>query len=62
MPNLLEYSNNYSITSGSLFKYYREKPALDDDGDIVDFVANNTADLFKLKLSVTKRTFVDGNT
>ena len=26
MYNLIEYSNNYSKTSGSLWQYYRDKP------------------------------------
>ena len=31
MHNLIEYSNNYSKTSSSLFWYYRGKPALFSD-------------------------------
>ena len=30
MYNLIEYSDNYSKTSGSLWQYYRDKPALDN--------------------------------
>ena len=28
MYNLIEYSNSYSKTSGSLWQYYRDEPAL----------------------------------
>ena len=40
--NLLEYNNVYSKISGSLWQYYRDEPALDDNGNIIDFPANNT--------------------
>ena len=32
MYNLIEYSDNYSKTSGSLWQYCKEIPAIDDDG------------------------------
>ena len=31
MYNLIEYSDNYSKTSGRLWQYYRDKPALDNN-------------------------------
>ena len=37
MYNLIEYSDNYSQTSGSLWQYCKEIPAINDDGNIVDF-------------------------
>ena len=37
MYNLIEYSNNYSKTSGSLWKYCKDIPAVNDNGDIVIF-------------------------
>ena len=37
MCNLIEYSNNYLKTSGSLWQYYRDKPFLDEKDYIVDF-------------------------
>ena len=44
MYNLLEYSNNYLKTFGSLWQYCREIPAVNNDGNIVDFNgANATA-------------------
>ena len=48
MYNLIESSNNYSKTSGSLWQYCNEIPAIDDDADIVDFNGANTTDSFKL--------------
>ena len=40
MYNLIEYSNNYSKTSRSLWQYYRDQPFLDDNKFIVDFSAD----------------------
>ena len=44
MYNLIEYSDNYSKTSGSLWQYCKEIPAVDDDGDIVNFNEDNAID------------------
>ena len=41
MYNLIEYSDNYSKTSGSLWNYYRNEPFLIANGAIADFPANN---------------------
>ena len=35
--NLIEYRNNYSKTSESLWQYYRDEPALNDASYIMDF-------------------------
>ena len=35
MCNLIEYSDNYSKTSGSLWQYYRDEPFIDNDGDVI---------------------------
>ena len=37
MYNLIEYSDNYSKTSGSLWQYCKEIPAVNNAGDIVSF-------------------------
>ena len=37
MYNTIEYSDNYSKTSGSLWKYCKEKLAENNDGNIIDF-------------------------
>ena len=31
MYNLIEYSNNYAKTTGSLWQYFRDEPVADDD-------------------------------
>ena len=49
---LLEYSDNYSKTSGSLWQYYRSEPAL-NDGSIVD---HNITDPFRFKAKITRTT------
>ena len=40
MYNLIEYSDTYLRTSGSLWQYYRKELATDANGDIIDFPAN----------------------
>ena len=54
MYNLIEYSYNYSKTSGSLWQYCKEIPAIDNNGNIVDFNgANSTKSLnYKTKITV----------
>ena len=37
MYNLIEYSDSYSKTSGSLWQYCKDIPAVNDNGNIVDF-------------------------
>ena len=50
MHNLIEYSENYSQTSGSLWLYYRDQRALDNNGNIIGFPANDDTSLsFKYK-------------
>ena len=41
MSNLLDYSNIYSETSGTLWQYHRDEPALDNNDAITDFPAYN---------------------
>ena len=48
MYNLIEYSDNYSKTSGSLWQYCKDRPAVNNNGDIVDFNGANATDLFNL--------------
>ena len=48
--NLIEYSNDYSRTSGSLWQYYRDEPALTDSYAIKNFpVRDNDSALFQFK-------------
>ena len=37
MYNLIEYSENYSKASGSLWQYCNDIPTVDDDSSIVNF-------------------------
>ena len=39
--DLIESSDAYSKTSGSLYQYYRDEPATINNGDIIDFPENN---------------------
>ena len=41
MYNLIEYSNNFLKTSGSLWQNYRDDPLLDNNGNIADFTGVN---------------------
>ena len=34
--NLIEYRDSYSKTSGRLWKYYRDEPAINNNGVITD--------------------------
>ena len=49
MYNLIEYSNNYWKTPGSLWQNYRDKPALTDAEATVNFHAANNSVSFKFK-------------
>ena len=56
MYNLIEYSDNYSKTSGSLWQYGKEIPAVDNNGDITDFNDANATDSFNFKTRITGQT------
>ena len=60
MLNLIEYSDNYSKTSGSLWQYYRDEAVLIDAGIIVDFTGNDTIVSFNFKEKITGQTGNDG--
>ena len=51
MYNLIEYSDNYAKTSGSLWQYFRDEP--DDDLE--------NSESFKSKIKITGKTPDDGN-
>ena len=61
MYNLIRYSNNCSKTSGSLWQYYRDKPAINDGGNIIDFPNinsnnnNNNSVSFEFKQKITDK-------
>ena len=52
MYNLIEYSDNYSKTSGSLWQYYKDEPN--------DNLADSTS--FKSKIKIIGSTSAGGNT
>ena len=54
MYNLIEYSNRYLKTSGSLWQYYGDEPALTDAGAVNDFHGNSAS--FKSKQKITGST------
>ena len=57
LHNLIECKNAYSKTSGKLWQYYRDEPAMDDNGNITDFPANkNNSNSFKFKQQITGQT------
>ena len=55
MYNLIEYSDNYSKTSGSLWQYCKDIPAL-TNGNIVERNGANTTDSFNFKAKITGQT------
>ena len=61
MYNLIEYSDNYSKTSGSLWQYCKDIRAVNNAGDIVDFDGANATDLFNFKTKMTGQTAADNN-
>ena len=58
--NLIEYSDNYSKTSGSLWQYRKEIAAVDDNDDVVNFDRANATDSFNFKTKITNQTDDDG--
>ena len=53
MYNVIEYSNAYSKTSGSLWQYYRD----DNNSNIIDFFdSNSNSTSFKFKQQITRQT------
>ena len=61
MYNLIEYSENYSKTSGSLWQYCKDIPTVNNNGNIVDFtVANATTTSLTFKSKITGQTDNNG--
>ena len=61
MYNLIEYSDNYSKTSGSLWQYCKDILVINNNGDIVDFNgANATTNSFNFKSKRTGQTNNNG--
>ena len=58
--NLIEYSDNCSKTSGSLWQCCKVIPAVNNDGNIIDFNGANATDSFNFKIKITGQTNDDG--
>ena len=59
MYNLIEYSDNSSKKSESLWKYYKDIPAINNNA-IVDFTDDNLTDSFNFKVKMTGQPRNDG--
>ena len=59
MCNLIEYSDNNAKTSGSLWQYCLDIPAVNNNA-IVDFTENNLTDSFNFKVKITGKTGNNG--
>ena len=60
MYNLIEYHDNYSKTSGSLWQYCKDIPAVDNNNANVNFAENNLTDSLNFKVKMTGQTGDDG--
>ena len=60
MYNLIEYSDNYAKTTGSLWQYCKDIPARNNNYEIVVFTGNNLTDSFNFKAKITGQTGDDG--
>ena len=57
MNSLIECRDTYWKTSGGLWQYYRDEPALNDDGNTIDFPNDsNNSISFKFKQKITGQT------
>ena len=61
MQNLIEYSENYSKTSGSLWQYCKQIPAVDNNDNIVNFGGANATNSFNFKTKITGQASADNN-
>ena len=60
MYNLIEYSDSYSKTSGSLWQYFKDIPAVNNNNSMVDFAVNNLTDSFNFEVKITGQTGNNG--
>ena len=60
MYNLIEYSDNYAKTTGSLWQYCKDIPALNANDEITHFTEGNLTDSFNFKTKITGRTGNNG--
>ena len=59
MYNLIKYSDNYAKTTGSLWQYCKDIPALNANKEVI-FDVNNLTDSFNFKVKFTGRTGNNG--
>lgn len=50
--SLIDYSVSYFKTSGSLWRYHRDQPPLDNSDAVTDFVDGKTGTSFKFKQKI----------
>ena len=62
MYNLIEYSDNYAKTTGSLWQYCKDIPARNANANdvITEFTEGNLTDSFNFKLKITGKTGNNG--
>ena len=60
MYNLIEYSDNYAKTSGSLWQYCKDIPPVNNNNAILGFTEANLTDSFNFKAKITGQTGNDG--
>ena len=56
MYNLIEYSDNYAKTTGSLWQHCKDIPARNNNNEIIVFDVNNVTDSFNFKAKITGKT------
>ena len=62
MHNLIEYSDNYSKTSGSLWQHCKDIAAVNNNGNIAEFNGFNATDSINFKAKMTDQTDNNGRT
>ena len=61
MYNLIEYSDNYAKTTGTLWQYCKDIPARNNNNnEIIIFAENNLTDSFNFKVKFTGKTGKNG--
>ena len=62
MYNLIEYSDNFSKTSGNLQRFHRDVPFINENGAISNFSSHNSNNAsFKYKTKIAGRIGDDGS-
>ena len=60
MYSLIEYSDNYAKTSGILWQYCKDIPAINNNNNNINFTGSNLTDSFNFKVKFTGQTRDDG--